>query len=264
METGFYPSISHTDYHGMTDFVSNSYLGKLAKCPAAAKIQQEDSPAFAFGRACHCYILEGDAEFLKHFCVAPVCDKRTKEGKAVFAEFQAANEGKDVVTADDMLKLVTMREAVYQHPAAAELLALGAAEQTAIWQDAVTGIMCKCRPDWIPKDSRVIVDLKTTTDAGAVGFGRSVASYGYARQAALYLDGVNAATGGNYNGFLFIAVEKEAPHRVEVYELDEEFIDYGREEYGRLLELEWKCRDAGEYPNRQSDGVVMLNKPKYL
>ena len=265
LATGIYDNISHTDYHGMAGYVSNSYLSKLNRCPAAAKVQQEDTAAFLFGRAVHCYTLEGAEEFLKNFCIAPDCDKRTKEGKAQFAEFQAANVGKDVITAKDFIIVAEIAMAVQQHPFAKAILAEGKSEQTVIWNDVDTGIMCKCRPDRIPTNGAgVLVDLKTTQDAGEYGFGRSVASYGYARQAAMYLDGVNAATGSNFDAFVFVAVEKEAPYRVETYLLDEEFIEYGRYDYKRLLEIEQECRLRGEYPNRQSNELITLYKPGYL
>lgn len=265
IETGVYDGISSADYHGMLDYVSNSYLSKLNKCPAAAKIPQEDIPAFVFGRACHAYVLEGEAVFFKEFCVAPELNKRTNEGKALFAEFQAQNSGKDVITSDDYNKIIEISAAVSNHSFAKAVLADGKSEQSVFWTDAATGIKCKCRPDRIPSNGAgVLVDLKTTSDAGEYGFTRSVSSYGYARQAAFYLDGVNAATGSSFDAFVFVAVEKEAPFRVETYLLDEEFLAWGRYEYRRLLEVEMECRKDGNYPNYQTNELVTLYKPKYL
>lgn len=265
LATGIYPNISNADYHAMGGYVSNSYLSKLNKCPAAAKVLQEDTATFAFGRAVHCFILEGEATFLKEFCVAPALDKRTKEGKAQLAEFQTANAGKTVITADELIKITEMREAVYQHPFANMILSEGISEQTVIWTDEQTGLPCKCRPDRIPTNGAgVLVDLKTTTDAGEYGFGRSVASYGYARQAAMYLDGFNAATGNSADAFIFVAVEKESPYRVETYLLDGDFIEFGRYDYQRLMKIEADCRTKGSYPNRQSNELITLFKPGYL
>lgn len=264
LEPGIYPDIPHDVYHGMNDYVSNSYLSRLNKCPAAAKLPQEETPALVLGRAIHCYILEGEEEFLKQFCVAPERDRRTKEGKATYAMFEQANQGKTVITVSDMAKLVDMREAVYQHPFANLVLSEGVSEQTVIWTDANTGIACKCRPDRIPSNGAgVLVDLKTTTDAGEYGFTRSITTYGYARQAALYLDGINAASGSNFDAFVFVVLEKEPPYRVEVYELDSDFIQAGRRDYQRLLAIEAQCREAGEYRNRQNDSLITLYCPKY-
>lgn len=262
---GIYPDIPHDVYHSMHDYVSNSYLSRLNKCPAAAKVPQEETPALLLGRAVHCYVLEGEDEFFKNFCVAPEVKKRTNGGKAAWAEFCAANPGKDVITSAEMQTLVAMRESVYQHPFARMILAEGISEQTVLWTDANTGIKCKCRPDRIPSNGAgVLVDLKTTGDAGERGFLHSVVNYGYARQAAFYLDGYNAATGADADAFIFIAVEKVAPYRVEIYELDPEFIEWGRMDYQRLLQIELQCREQKQYPNRQSNELITLYKPKYL
>jgi len=71
MESGIYPNISHDKYHSMTDIVSNSYLGRLDKCPANAKIPMPDSPALSFGRAYHSFILDGQKSFDRDFVVIP-------------------------------------------------------------------------------------------------------------------------------------------------------------------------------------------------
>ena len=42
MKPGIYKGISHKDYHTMTEIVSNSYLGRLDRCPAAAKVAFPD------------------------------------------------------------------------------------------------------------------------------------------------------------------------------------------------------------------------------
>jgi len=69
MEQGIYQNISNKEYHAMTDIVSNSYLGRLAKVPAAAKIPLEETEAMKFGRAFHCYVLEGVEIFKTQFTI---------------------------------------------------------------------------------------------------------------------------------------------------------------------------------------------------
>jgi hypothetical protein len=261
---GIYSGIPAEVYHGLP-YVSNSYLSRLDKCPAAARVPTEETDALVFGRAAHSYILEGPEVFCQEFVVAPKIDKRTKAGKEQWAEFQEANTGRGLITADDMATIEDMRAAVHAHPFAKKLLGMGVSEQTVIWEDLQTGIMCKCRPDRIPSGGKgVLVDLKTTQEAGEISFARSMVKYGYARQAAMYLDGVARATGETYDAFAFIAVEKSEPYRVETYLIDPEFIQWGRLEYQRLLRLEQMCRAEGEYPNYQHPELVTIYKPNYL
>jgi exodeoxyribonuclease VIII len=80
----------------------------------------------------------------------------------------------------------------------------------------------------------------------------------------MYLTGINEASGSRFDAFCFIAVSKDPPYQVEVYMLDDEFVDYGRSEYRRLLALELECRKRQEYPNYQNPGIVTLYKPGYL
>jgi hypothetical protein len=263
---GIYSDIPAEAYHAMTDYVSKSYLKKLDKCPAAARVPQEDTPAMAFGRASHVYLLEGPEMFFQECAVLPSgINKRTTAGKEEWAQFEAANQGKTLVSGDDFLKLVEMKKALNAHPFASKLLAEGVSEQSVFWQDAEINILMKCRPDRIPDGGKgVLVDLKTCACAGEYEFCRDVVKYGYAMQAAIYLDGLNAVTGNEYDAFCFIALCKEPPYQTEVYILDAVFIQYGRDEYKRLLRIEAECRRTGIYPNYNNSGVSTLCKPGYL
>jgi hypothetical protein len=52
--------------------------------------------------------------------------------------------------------------------------------------------------------------------------------------------------------FLFVAVEKEAPHAVAVYRADPEVIEVGRKKYRAALQLLKWCQDrvTGRHTNR--------------
>ena len=261
IKSGIYVDISNADYHAHPA-ISNSYLSRLDKCPAAAKVPQESTAAMTFGSAAHCHVLEGAEEFNKRYAVAPVCDKRTTAGKAIFAEFQAQNGGKEILSVADANTILAISKAVKAHPFAAKLLAEGKAEQSVFWQDDSTGMQMKCRPDWLT-NCGVVVDLKTTTDASEHAFTRSVTGYGYHRQAALYLDGLNAI-GEQYDTFVFIAVEKEEPYRVEVYTLDADFVHAGRCDYRRLLYVEESCQLMTSWPAFQNSGITEIIKPAWI
>jgi len=267
LEPGIHSDIPASAYHAMTDYVSKSYLKRLDKCPAAAKVPQEDTPAMAFGRASHVFLLEGEEAFIEECAVIPAgIDRRTKAGKDEWGYFVAVNQGKTIITAEEFHKIIEMRQALQKHPFAPKLLADGVSEQTVIWVDRDTGIMCKCRPDRIPSGNKgVLVDLKTCSCAAEYEFCRDVVKYGYCIQSAFYLDGLNAVANNGFDAFCFIAMEKEPPYRTETYMLDADFIAYGRDEYRRLLRIEQKCRERGFYPNYAGDGnLITLFKPAYL
>lgn len=267
MKPGIYPSVAFKDYLAIKA-VSNSYLGKLDKCPAAALIEKGDTPALILGRAAHKLILEGTDAFLNEYIKAPKVDKRTTAGKAEWAAFQEKNSVFGNVTpldGEDFDQVFEMYLAVKEHPWASKLLAENVSEQTVIWEDKGTGLLCKSRPDSVPDEGKMaLIDLKTTADASETAFTRSIIKYGYARQAAMYLDGYNAAAGSKADAFIFVAVETEPPHRTEVYLLDDDFIAWGREEYKRLLAIEKKCRTEKDYPHYATPNIVQIFKPAYL
>ena len=265
---GIHADIPFTDYLAI-DAVSNSYLGKLKQCPVKSQMEQDDTKALGFGRAVHSIVLEGFCAFDKDFVVEPTdINKRTKAGKEEYAAFLKENEDKGIITDDEFTHAINMRMAVYDHPMAKKLLAQGVTEQTIVWTS--NGVRCKSRPDALPGDeTRTLVDLKTTRDASYEGFLRSVKTFGYARQAAFYLDAMNLVKSGKvgknrlYDAFVIIAIEKEPPYMVGTYLMDEELIEYGREEYKELLELNKGYKKSGFYPPYKSGELETLYKPQW-
>ncbi len=124
--------------------------------------------------------------------------------------------------------------------------------------DPDTGIEIKGQPDVCLVDENIIVDLKTTGDASPGEFERSVLKYGYHIQAAFYIDMVkrkHCLANEPEPKFLILALEKSPPYCVASYYLNDEFIEYGRSEYKRALEIYKNCN--GKFPGYGS-------KPKEL
>jgi exodeoxyribonuclease VIII len=165
-----------------------------------------------------------------------------------------AAAGIEAVTQSDMALALSMAASVRVHPAAAALLAHGKAEQSFWWDDAATGLRCKCRPDWY--DGTTVVDLKTTTDAGP-GFARSVATFRYHVQASHYLAGLHGA-----ERFVFIAVERTAPYVVAAYELDAAAMAAGDELRQRDMRVIADCQATKEWPG-YGDHCQTLSLPSW-
>lgn len=260
---GLHKDIPESIYHALK-YVSNSYLSRLDEVPAMVKVPYEETAAMAIGTAFHTLILQPE-RFDELVAVAPVCDKRTKEGKATYADFMASCGDKSTISPADMETVKAMRESVYRHPAAKKILSAGIPEQTVIWQDEETKLMCKSRIDFEPEGNRgVLVDLKKTKSCEQHKFLRSVQDYGYARQAAMYLAGRNITSDNFYDAFLFITCEDTAPYRVEVYNMTPQFIKYGLSEFRRLIRLEEACRRDNHWPHYKNPGIWDMDCPSYL
>ena len=234
-----YPSkisgLTSREYHSSKAW-SKSGLDKVHKSPAHFFTEKsEESAALTFGRALHCAILEPD-KFNSAYTLAPKVDKRTNAGKTEWAAFEldCSIKGKEIISFDDMMTIRAMYDSIMSHPLARNIFKDGESELSFFWKDHLTGLQCRCRPDYYRRDG-ILVDLKTTASAAPHEFARSFANYRYHVQAAFYTDGVfNVSDFSTFEAptdFLLVAVEKEPPYGLRVYRVDDRAMEFGRAAY---------------------------------
>lgn len=226
-----------------------SRLKEMARSPAhyrwALEHPREEMPPLRFGLATHCLTLEPQV-FDARFTVFEG-DRRTKAWK----EFQAANAGRTILSADEAAEARAVAEAVRAHPIAADLLSQGEAEQPLEWTHRanVLGewyeIDCGGRFDFYGRGR--LVELKTTRDASLEGFPREAAKYDYHGQLAFYRDGL-VAFGRPVAEVWVIAAETAPPYGVSVWQVPKAVIDAGRERYFLLLDRLHRCQAADAWP----------------
>lgn len=242
--------------------ISWSKLKHYGKSPAhfleAWMNPPEQTPAMLLGSALHCLALEPE-KFEARYVTAPVCDRRTKAGRELWEEFEAQAGGRAVLTAEQFATANAMAGALLDSSTAAKVLSLCQhREHTIHWTDPLTDLPCKGVIDaW--GDNGFILDIKTTDDAGAKGFARTVANYQYHGQAAFYMDGL-ASNGREVKGFFFVVVEKTPPFGVQTFMCSTDMLMSGRLLYQRLLERHAECCSNGEWPG-YPDEVVSLDLP---
>ena len=249
-QPGIYENVSFEDYLKI-DAKNNSYLGRLGITAAHAQIEEPDTPSKFFGRLTHTRVLE-PSEFDKRYIIPPKVDRRTTEGKAEWAEFTEEHGNKEQITQDNYDTVNAINEAILAHPRAKELL-VGEIERTVVWEDPESGILCKARPDIISSPHGMLIDLKTTKDASQESFTRAIANLGYNRQAAHYLNGMNAMSPFLFDKYRFIVCEIKKPYRVQVYKMDAEFLALGQTSIKELIQKEIDCIAANEWPHYQTD-----------
>lgn len=244
---GIFHGLAEETYRAATG-VNVSSLKAMGKSPAhyLAQLTQpksEPTPAMVFGTLLHRAALEPH-KLAGSFAVKPEgMNFTTKNGK----EWRDA-QTLPIITQEQNEALEGAAKSVAAHPAAALILE-GANREVSIFKrrfsDREDSMLLKGRLDIVGVDSHgstVIADIKTTEDASPDGFAKSIASFGYAQQAAFYMDLLDASF------FVFIAVEKTAPYAVGVYCLDEESIALGREKNNRQLNLLDACLESGIWP----------------
>lgn len=219
------------------------------------------SEAMSFGAAFHVYLLEPE-RFASAYAVIP---KMRRAGKA-WEEALAAAEasGKEVLFADDLQTIVEMREALLaESRRRAITTAKGQYEVTIIWDDPHTGLRCKGRIDKLIPAINTAVDLKKTTDARDRAFGRSAADFGYALQAAFYMDGLRAVTGKPHD-MVYLCIEDEPPYLSAMYRVmpSTEAYRVGRWQYRNTMAAIKQCKASGVWPG-YGDDVNELVLPKW-
>lgn len=248
-----YPAVSQSQLRDFARSPLHYYARHVAKTATV-----EETPAMAFGSAFHAAILEPD-EWAR-YAVAD-WDARTKAGKE--ARDAALASGAKILSRESYDTIEAMREAIAAHPEASAILgARTHTEEPIGWEDPLTGIRCKAKPDAVceVRGRVAIVDLKTTTDADEDSFSRSIYNFGYHVQAAMYLRGWREAKGVTANDFEFIAIEKAAPYAIGVYELDEAAIANGTARVVSLLHRLKICRETNSWPGY---GIKTIGLPKW-
>jgi len=267
-EPGLYPGTPYEEYSRWAA-INASTLKHFARSPLHARhaMLHPDDPTEAqeLGVATHAAVLEPES-FPAGYCGAPKVDKRTTDGKKLWAEFVAANEGKHVLTAEEYTHCLAMRDAAWSHPMAAAILrSSGKNEVSAVWKDKTTEVVCKGRQDRLTYVDNwpTVVDVKTSKDAGRRKFSRDIDAYGYADQAAFYLDGLD--TLHPFEGdrrYVFLVLEKEPPYAVAVYELDIDAINVARSKVRGYLRQYAECLESGTWPG-YGDGLELVSLPPW-
>jgi exodeoxyribonuclease VIII len=188
---------------------------------------REERTIYDIGNAIHCAILEPDL-LLEKVAAVPECDRRTKAGKEMAAQFELENAGKLQLRQEHYQMVLAVRDAANRHPVASGLLSRGQPEQSYFAPDPETGALLKCRTDYIYDDGTMIIDVKSAVDASPGGFGRAAANFRYDLQSAWYPDVVELATGARPAHFVWIAIEKDRPYAIGVYVATEEQVRRAR------------------------------------
>jgi hypothetical protein len=216
-----------------------------------------DTAATSFGRLVHQH-LAGEAPEL----VLVPGDWRTKESKATIATVIA--EGKQPAKPDECEQLNGVLASLRRHSLASALLHNGAHEVTAHWDE--NGVACKARFDVLPekvKGRRLLLpDLKTSRDASAWGFGKSLADYGYPQQADFYERAARACGLDDDPLMVFVAVESKAPYLVNVINPKSATRKRGAVLNDRALRLWAECHETGIWPG-YPERVVEIDAPYY-
>ena len=248
--TGLTFGLSHEDYHaGMRPGVkplSSTFAKELInKSPYEAKFaERKDSPAFAIGRAIHELALEGE---YKTILPCDVSDWRTKAAKELKAQAEA--DGLTPMKLSELEHVEAIAAAVRAHPIAAEILSEGHAEVSALVED--DGLYEQVRIDWLRVDQKrpALWDLKAVAGtANPREFNRTIATYGYHVQAAMYADVIKRVLKLDVDPtYSWIVVSKEKPYAVSVVKASKATMQTGFLLYAKAREIYRESVETGTW-----------------
>lgn len=231
-------------------------------CPALFKYWREHPQppknAFDLGHAVHSNVLGVGEEVV-------VIDEANYNKKAAReARDEAYAAGKVPLLTDELERTQNAADAVRAHPVAGPLFGRpGAAEQTLVWRDPITGVMCRAMLDKpVPGQRFIVADLKTCQSAEPDAIAKSIASYGYHQQGDFYLAGVKAL--GLHQGvepaFVLVFVEINAPHLITVVQLDPNALAWGERLNRKAINTYAHCTRTNTWPS-YADGVISVDLP---
>lgn len=261
-ELGVYRDVDFSTYLSW-DAVNNSSLTPLTRSPAHYRMAQENpivpSDAMRLGTLVHAGRLE-PAALQERYAAMPdfASMVRTKDGdvpknpratneyKELEAEFESANADKEIITLEQLNKMMGIVASLNGSPRALEYLCGGTYELSITWDDAATGLRCKARLDHWDAEHLRATDLKTCRDA--LQFEKQIANLHYDRQAAFYMDGLTAL-GFEPREFCIVAVETEPPYGVRSAPVGDRTLADGRRKYRKALRALANAKQSDNWPS---------------
>jgi len=262
-DIGIYENVPFETY-AEWDAVSNSHLSLFARSPRhyAEGFKGEATDPMRLGSLQHCGIFE-PLSIIERYAVMPAYEldalnttangapsdsKCTKFYKHMKAQFEAANEGREIVPNSWYRSAKELSVALHENQRAREILnGPGPVEVSIIWDEVIgdSEIRCKARIDKVATSLGIIADLKKCRDVSR--FDRTIADFKYHRQLAHYLSGWQSLTGDELTP-AFIYHEPGPPVVVLAATLRDTAILQGNQERYRLLAQLADCRRMDRWP----------------
>ncbi len=259
--------VTNEEYHADLEFDSHSSLELFrASIPhyAAERVyrvlpREKPTAQMILGTRVHCRVFE-PAEFAKRYCVIEWAKGKGSVEANRQLEAEAAKDGKEILDAGDLAQIEAMAFALQQNETFAAAIEDSRRELSIRWFDQLTGLGIKNRLDLL-HGSGLILDLKTAADPGPAAMVKTMANFGYYRQAALYLAGAWQVLGAA-GPFVHVVVGSKPPFEVVAYCLDQAAIDQGHKENRETLNELAERHSSGNWESRWKD-IQEISLPRW-
>lgn len=209
------------------------------------ELKADDTRSMKLGRAIHCTLLEPET-FAERFLIAGPCEAVLKSGERKglecggTAKHRNADDqwfcGKhepptsvpfgDAITENEHERCKAVAAALHDHFAVKLFRRKGWSEVSIVWEYA--GFPMKCRLDRYAPSPPTIIDVKKCQvgKGDLESCGLAIRRYGWAQQAALYVESIHRITGQRPK-FIWVFVEDDKPFDVQVIIASKETLAIG-------------------------------------
>lgn len=253
--------MSNAEYHAAAGISKSGLWTIYSRTPAHYKYGErkaEDGDALALGTAIHTAILEPE-QFATTVARGPADRRGNKWAEACSL---ARLSGAEVILPEPKYEMALRIRDSADRCAILRGLRPGLIVESSAFAEGGAGLVTRCRPDGYHPRHKIMLDIKSTTDASPTGFAKACASHGYHVQDAFYSDTWQAAGGGEVAGFIFLAFEKEPPYLVAPYELSVPAQDEGRRIYRAALDTYRQCVEADKWHGYSAE-IETLSLPRW-
>jgi len=263
---GYHKDMPNDEYHSGPG-LSKSGLDLIDKSIRHFIMRDEvrrETDAMVLGTAVHSAILEPHTWPGQYIRGPEDCDMRTKEWKAALQT--AVSNSQTIMKPEnyDKVENIATSALSIEDPLIDDIKNLnGMAESSIFMRDGETGLLVKCRPDFLIPERRTILDVKTTKDASPDGFARSCGMFRYDVQDAMYTDIVEKMFGGQWD-FVFLAVENVPPYNAGIYRLSKKDKENGRILYRRNMAKAAEYFGGYSKVTAYSDKLETIQIPYYF
>lgn len=267
MKPGFYTNLSMEEYldipaisrsvlragRGTTDL----HMLRAYNTPA------QETPSMLMGSLTHAMILEPNTVD-KLFVRMPNVDRRTREGKAAWADAEHGAGGRSMVRHTEWETCEEMARAAREHRLYKTLIADAThVEATYVWESG--GVKLKCRPDVLHVRDEIgemdYVDIKTARDLDDKSIERAIYDHAYHIQAAMVMD-ASACPMESFMAIL-VFVQNRPPYDVRVVAMDNDWLLLGHKEYEDLLHR-WQLAASGSGSFAAWDDMEVVGPPRWI
>lgn len=249
-----------------SNYLNYSGMKKMLISPAHYKSwlaeqmePEEPERELRIGLATHALCLQPES-FDSAFAIAPVCDRRTTDGKRIWKEFLESSPGKLALTAEEYHIARSCADSVNRNSWFKRCIEdeKRIIEKPFFLKNEHFKHGIKGRPDLVSPKNHTIVDIKTHGgNLDKHDITKAIYRNKYYLQELVYSILVNQ-NGVPVNEFIFIFVEKKEPYSSVSVGIDNPFMTKAAtEELTMAISLFEKCMETNEWPDLSESSILI-------